>query len=270
MRLENKVVIIVGGGQTPGETIGNGRATALVFAREGAKVLLVDRDLASAEETLALVTNEGGIGSCFAADVTNEAECQAAVSACLERYGRIDVLHNNIGKSMGDAEISEVEEDNWDAIFDLNIKSMAFMCKHSLPVMREQQAGVITNISSIASVCTVTGPESGSGPAYKTSKSSVNALTQLLAVENGKHGIRINAILPGLMDTPMSIERRARARNVSRDTVRAERNRSVPLRGKMGTGWDVAHAALYLASDEASFVSGVCLPVDGAQSARVG
>ena len=151
-----------------------------------------------------------------------------------------------------------------------NIKSMAFMCKHSLPVMREQQAGVIINISSIASVCTVTGPESGSGPAYKTSKSSVNALTQLLAVENGKHGIRINAILPGLMDTPMSIERRARARNVSRDTVRAERNRSVPLRGKMGTGWDVAHAALYLASDEASFVSGVCLPVDGAQSARVG
>jgi NAD(P)-dependent dehydrogenase (short-subunit alcohol dehydrogenase family) len=130
--------------------------------------------------------------------------------------------------------------------------------------MREQQSGSIINISSIASLCTFTGP------AYKTSKAGVNSLTQLLAVENGRYGIRVNAILPGLMDTPMAIERRANERNVTRDTVREERDRAVPLRHKMGSGWDVAYAALYLASDEANFVSGAILPVDGAQSARVG
>lgn len=264
MRLKDKVAIIVGGGQTPGETVGNGRATAIVFAREGAKVLLVDRDIRSAEETLALVHKEGGEGICVAADVTNESECKAVVDACQTRYGRIDILHNNVGKSQGDAEVTTVLEENWDAIFELNLKSMVFMCKHVLPVMREQANGVIINISSIASLCTFTGP------AYKTSKTGVNSLTQLLAVENGSHGIRVNAILPGLMDTPMAIERRARERNVERTTLREERNITVPLRRKMGTGWDVAYAALFLASDEAGFVSGVCLPVDGAQSARVG
>ncbi len=264
MRLKDKVAIIVGGGQTPGETIGNGRATAVVFAREGAKVLLVDRDTAAADATRTMIEEAGGTATCIAADVTDEEACKTIVDACVQRYGRIDILHNNVGKSMGDAEVSEVEEDDWDAIFDLNLKSFAFMCKHTLPVMREQQHGAIINVSSIASLCTV------SGAAYKTSKASVNALTQLLAVENGKHGVRVNAILPGLMDTPMAIERRARERNVPRDTVRAERDRAVPLRRKMGSGWDVAYAALYLASDEGSFVSGVCLPVDGAQSARVG
>ena len=264
MRLKDKVAIIVGGGQTPGETVGNGRATALVFAREGAKVLLVDRDSTTVEETRKMIANEGGTASCFTADVTDEAACKSVIDACLEQFGRIDILHNNVGKSMGDAEVSAVEEAAWDSIFDLNLKSFAFMCKHVLPVMREQQEGVIINVSSIASLCTV------SGAAYKTSKASVNSLTQLLAVENGKHGIRVNAILPGLMDTPMAIERRARERNVSRDTVRAERDRAVPLRKKMGSAWDVANAALFLAGEEASFVSGVCLPVDGAQSARVG
>jgi len=264
VRLKDRVAIIVGGGQTPGETVGNGRATAVVFAREGAKVLLVDRDLESAEETLARVKEEGGDGSCVAADVTREADCQAVVAACRERYRRIDVLHNNVGKSQGDAEVSATLEESWDAIFDLNLKSVIFMCKHVLPVMRAQESGSIINVSSIASLCTFTGP------AYKTSKAGVNALTQLLAVENARHGIRVNAILPGLMDTPMAIERRARERNVARDVIREERNRAVPLRRKMGTAWDVAYAALYLASDEAGFVSGVCLPVDGAQSARVG
>ncbi len=264
MKLKGRVAIIIGGGQTPGETIGNGRATALVFAREGAKVFVVDRCLESAEETLALITDEGGEGSCFAADVTREADCEAIVRSCCERYGRIDILHNNVGKSEGDAEVTGLIEENWQDIFDLNLKSMYLTCKHVLPVMREQRSGCIINISSIASIC------SSTPLAYKTSKAGVNALTQLLAVENGGHGIRVNAILPGLMDTPMAIERRARERNVSREVIRVERDRDVPLRGKMGTGWDVAHAALFLASDDASFVSGVNLPVDGAQSARVG
>jgi NAD(P)-dependent dehydrogenase (short-subunit alcohol dehydrogenase family) len=264
MKLEDRVAIIVGGGQTPGETIGNGRATALLFAREGARVLVVDHRLESAEETLALVTDEGGQGSCFAADVTREADCEALVRACRERYGRIDILHNNVGKSEGDAEASALDEASWQAIFDLNLKSMFLTCKHTLPVMREQGSGCIINISSIASLCSFTGL------AYKTSKAGINALTQLLAVENGKYGIRVNSILPGLMDTPMAIERRARERNVSREVIRAERDQAVPLRGKMGTGWDVARAALFLASDDAGFVSGVNLPVDGAQSAKVG
>lgn len=264
MRLKDKVAVIVGGGQTPGETVGNGRATALVFAREGAKVVIVDFDRESAEETLAQVTQAGGEGCVVEADVTDEQACENVVRQTLDRYGRIDVLHNNVGKSRGDAEVSETVEAQWNAIFELNLKSIMLMCKHTLPVMRNQGSGVILNISSIASLCTLTGP------AYKTSKVGVNSLTELLAVENGKHGIRVNAILPGLMDTPMAIERRAAERNVDRDVVREERNRSVPLRRKMGTGWDVANAALFLASDEADFISGVCLPVDGAQSARTG
>lgn len=264
MRLNNKIALIVGGGQTPGETVGNGRASAIVFAREGAKVMVVDRDRESAEQTAQMIRDDGGECVCFEGDVTDESACQRAVATCVQAYGRIDILNNNVGKSQGDAEVSTLLEDDFDAIFNLNLKSMFFMCKHVLPIMREQGDGSIINISSIASICTVTGPT------YKTSKSGVNALTQLLAVENGRYGIRVNAILPGLMDTPMAIERRARERNVGRDTVREERNRAVPLRRKMGTGWDVANAALFLASEEATFVSGVILPVDGAQSARVG
>ena len=264
MRLKGKAAIVTGGGQTPGETIGNGRASALLFAREGAKVLVVDRRIESAEETVAMIAAEGGEAGSLAADVTVEAECAAVAAACVERYARIDILHNNVGKSEGDAEIADLVAESWAGIFDLNLKSTYLMCKHVLPVMRAQGSGAIINISSIASLCTFTGP------AYKASKAGMNALTQLLAVENGKHGIRVNAILPGLMDTPMAIERRARERNVERAVIRAERDRAVPLRGRMGTAWDVANAAVFLASDEASFVSGVLLPVDGAQSARVG
>jgi NAD(P)-dependent dehydrogenase (short-subunit alcohol dehydrogenase family) len=264
MRLEGKVALVVGAGQTPGETVGNGRASAILFAREGAQVMLVDRNLESAEETARMIADEGGESACVEADVTNEGACERAVAACVSKFGRVDVLNNNVGKSQGDAEVTSILEADFDSIFSLNLKSMFLMCKHTLPVMREQQSGSIINISSIASLCTFTGP------AYKTSKAGVNSLTQLLAVENGRYGIRVNAILPGLMDTPMAIERRANERNVTRDTVREERDRAVPLRHKMGSGWDVAYAALYLASDEANFVSGAILPVDGAQSARVG
>jgi NAD(P)-dependent dehydrogenase (short-subunit alcohol dehydrogenase family) len=264
MKLTDRVAVVTGGGQTPGETVGNGRATALVFAREGAKVLVVDRDLASAEETCRAIAEQGGVASALEADVTREEACRGVVATCVERYGRVDILDNNVGKSEGDAEVTRLEEAAWDGIYDLNLRSMFLMCKHTLPVMREQDSGCIINISSIASLCTFTSI------AYKTSKSAVNSLTQLLAVENGRWGIRVNAILPGLMDTPMAIERRARERNVDRDVIRAERDRAVPLRRKMGTGWDVANAALFLASDDASFVSGVCLPVDGAQSAKIG
>ncbi len=263
MRLKDKVAVIVGGGQTSGETIGNGRATAFRFAREGAAVLVVDRDLDSAEETVEAIDSEGGNASALAADATREADCSSIAKECLSRFGRIDVLHNNVGRSEGDAATTELKEENWLALMDVNLKSAFLTCKHVLPVMRKQRSGVIINISSTSSVC------SRQTLAYKTAKAGINAMTQNIAIENAAYGVRVNAILPGLMDTPMAIERRARERNVLRQTVRDERDAQVPL-GKMGTAWDVAAAAVFLASDEASYITGVLLAVDGGLSARVG
>lgn len=264
MRLENKVAIVVGAGQTPGETLGNGRATALRFAEEGARVLVVDRELDRAEETQALIAERGGKAVATAADITQEADCQAIIETCLKAYGRIDILHNNVGRSKGDRATDEMDADMWDELMAMNLKGMFMTCKHVLPVMREQGSGVIINISSTSSIAarqTVT---------YKTSKGAVNTLTQHIASENAGYGIRANAILPGLMDTPMAIERRASERNVDRSVVRSERDAKVPLSGKMGTAEDVANAALFLASDEARFISGVLLPVDGAMLVNVG
>ncbi len=263
MRLKDKVAVIVGGGQTSGETIGNGRATAFRFAREGAAVLVVDRDLDSAEETVEAIDSEGGNASALAADATREADCSSIAKECLSRFGRIDVLHNNVGRSEGDAATTELKEENWLALMDVNLKSAFLTCKHVLPVMRKQRSGVIINISSTSSVC------SRQTLAYKTAKAGINAMTQNIAIENAAYGVRVNAILPGLMDTPMAIERRARERNVPRQIVRDERDAQVPL-GKMGTAWDVAAAAVFLASDEASYITGVLLAVDGGLSARVG
>jgi len=263
MRLKNKVAVIVGGGQSEGETVGNGRATAIRFAREGAAVLVVDRDLDSAEETVKTIASEDGNASAVYSDVTREEDCKAMVIECLSRFGRIDVLHNNVGRSEGDAATTELEEENWLALMDVNLKSAVFTCKHVLPIMRKQGAGVITNISSTSSVC------SRQTLAYKTAKAGINAMTQNMAIENAAYGVRVNAILPGLMDTPMAIERRARERKVPRQTVRDERDGQVPL-GKMGTAWDVAAAAVFLASEEANYITGVLLAVDGGLSARVG
>ncbi len=264
MRLPGKAAIVVGAGQTPGDTIGNGRATAILFAREGARVMLVDRDLDSARETGSMIAAEGGESFAFEADVTRGADCRDLVAACRRTYGRIDVLHNNVGIAAGDGGPVHLTEETWDRILAVNLKSMFLTCKHVLPVMREQRSGSIVNISSVAAVCAV------GMLAYKTSKAGVNALTHSLAIGNAEHGIRVNAIMPGLMNTPMAIEGLAADRRVSKaDLIRA-RDAQVPLGHKMGTAWDVAYAALYLASDEAKFVTGVVLPVDGGQSARIG
>lgn len=263
MRLTGKIAIIVGGGQTPGETVGNGRATAMRFSREGASVLVVDHSLESAKETVTAISADGGVAAALAADVTREADCRLVVEDCLSRYGRIDILQNNVGRSEGDASTTELEEENWLALMDVNLKSAYLTCKHTLPVMRKQKAGVITNISSTSSVC------SRQTLAYKTAKAGINAMTQNMAIENAGYGIRVNAILPGLMDTPMAIERRARERKIPRQTVRDERDAQVPL-GKMGTAWDVAAASVFLASEEAGYITGVLLAVDGGLSARVG
>ena len=263
-RLDGKVAIVTGAGQTPGHTIGNGRATALLFAREGARVLLVDRDLQSAEETRARILEEGGEAEVFGADVSREDDCPALCAAATGHFGRIDVLHNNVGIGAGDRGPVHLKAEVWDQIFDVNAKSMFLTSKYALPVMREQGSGSIINISSIASVCSV------GMLAYKASKAAVNALTHSIALGNAKYGIRANAILPGLMETPMAIEGNVQSRGIDRETVIAERNAQVPLGRQMGTGWDVAHAALFLASEEARFITGVMLPVDGGQSARIG
>jgi NAD(P)-dependent dehydrogenase (short-subunit alcohol dehydrogenase family) len=263
-RLAGKVAVVVGGGQTPGDTIGNGRATAVLFAREGARVVVVDRNLAAAQETVAQIRTEGGAASAAEADATREADCAALFARCVEEHGRVDVLHNNVGIGGGDAGPAHVDLEAWDQILHVNLKSVIVPCKHALPIMRRQRAGSIVNVSSIAAVCATPIV------AYKTSKAGINAYTQSLAIGNAKFGIRANVIMPGLMNTPMAIEGLSAALGVPKQKLIEQRDAQVPLGGKMGTAWDVAYAALFLASDEARFITGIALAVDGGQSARVG
>jgi NAD(P)-dependent dehydrogenase (short-subunit alcohol dehydrogenase family) len=262
-RFEGKVAIVVGAGQTPGDTIGNGRAISLLLAREGATVLAVDRDVASADETLGQL-DAGAVASSLRADITSEDDCRAIAETALDRYGRIDVLVNNVGIGTGDSGATKLTEDAWDLINDVNLKGMWLTCKHVLPHLRAQGSGAVVNISSVAAVCATPFL------AYKTSKAGVNALTQQLAMSSAKRGVRVNAVMPGLMDTPMAIEGIAEATGVDRDQLRDFRDGLVPLGGKMGTAWDVAHAVGFLASDDARFITGVVLPVDGGQAASVG
>jgi NAD(P)-dependent dehydrogenase (short-subunit alcohol dehydrogenase family) len=264
VRLSEKVAIVVGGGQTPGDTIGNGRATAIAFAREGARVLVADRDLASAEETVRMIAADGGTAAAIEMDVTREPDVASMIARCSELYGRIDVLHNNVGIGTRDASAQRIELPDFDRIFDVNLNGPLLACKHAVPVMRQQGSGSIINISSVASVAGVTNMV-----AYKTSKAALNALTQSLALANARYRVRINAILPGLINTPMAIEGLSAARGVAKEELIAQRDRLVPM-GRMGSAWDVAHAAVFLASDESRFVTGVLLPVDGGQTLRVG
>lgn len=267
MRLEGKIAVVIGAGQSPGKGIGNGRATVLRFAQEGARILAVDRDLNSAEETVALARADGGECIAFEADVMREATLAAAMKAAVEHWGRIDILHNNVGVSVGggDKPIEELTEEAFDRVSAINLRGTIMACKHVLPIMRRQNAGAIVNISSVAAF-------ENTYPlvTYKVTKAGMIAFTQQLALQNARYGIRANCILPGLMDTPMAVDTRARASNRSRGEIAAERDANVPLRGKMGTGWDVANAALFLASDEANFITGVALPVDGGALVKVG
>jgi len=261
MRLKDKIAIVVGAGQSPGEGMGNGRATVLRFAQEGAKVLAVDNNLASAEETAAMVRQSGGAGECvaFEADVTREATLKAMVEAARQRWGRVDILHYNVGLSLagGDAPLDEFTEAAFDRIATINLRGAIMAAKHVLPPMRAQRSGVIIMISSISAL------ENYPYVAYKATKAGMIAFTQQVAIQNAEFGVRANVILPGLMDTPMAVDTRARVSGKSRAEVAAARDARVPLRRKMGTAWDVANAALFLASDEANFITGVALPVDG-------
>jgi NAD(P)-dependent dehydrogenase (short-subunit alcohol dehydrogenase family) len=264
MRLKDKTAIIVGAGQTPGTTIGNGRAMAILFAREGAEVLCVDRDGARAAETVAMLEKDGGRGTSLEADTTKPGAADAIVAAAKSRMGRIDILVNNVGIGGRDGPAHKLEEQAFDRIMTVNLKSTWLVSKAAIVVMREQGKGAIVNISSLASIA------GGNQVAYEISKAGVNRLTTGIAQANARHGIRCNAILPGLMDTPMAVAGIAAATGQDEEAVRQMRNQRVPLGGKMGSGWDTAYAALFLASDEAQFITGVLLPVDGGMSVRIG
>src|ERR1700737_3165533 len=266
MRLKDRVAIVVGAGQSPGEGMGNGRAPALTFAREGAKVLCVDHNLKSAQETVDMIGAKAGTAVAFKADATRDAELKAMVEDAQARWGRIDILHNNVGVSIagGDAELLDFTEEALERCVAINLKSCIFAAKHAIPIMRQQQSGAIINISSMAAITTYPYV------AYKATKSAMIAFTEQLAYQNARYGIRANVILRGLMNTPMAVDTRAREFNRSRAEVEAERDAKVPLRNRMGTGWDVANAALFLASDEAGFITGGGVPVDGGASVRRG
>ncbi len=257
-RLQGKVAVVIGAGQSPGEGVGNGRAAAIRFAREGARVLAVDRRIESAEETAEIIRAEGFECVSFAADVTREDDLARAMAEAAEKWGSLDVLHNNVGVSIagGDADLLDITEENFDNVCRINLRGTVFACKHAVAIMRKQGGGSIVNVSSAAAV--------GKYPyvAYKAAKAGVVAFTEQLALQNAQYGIRANCVLPGLIATPMAVDTRVREWNQSREQVSAERNVKVPL-GRQGTGWDVANAALFLASDEANFITGVSVLVDG-------
>ncbi len=264
--LSGKNVLLMGGGQTPGTTVGNGKASALAYARAGAFVAVVDRDEASARDTVDAIIQEGGQADVFLCDVADEQSVKQVVAAAHARMGTIDVLHNNVGISLagGDAIVTEATVDSFDRVTTVNLTGMVVTCREVLPIMVKQGGGVITSIGSLASV--IDYPYI----AYKTSKAGVVALMENIAIRWAGDGIRANAILPGLMETPMAIENRVGLGGRTREEVIEERNSHVPLRNKMGTGWDVAHAAVFLASEQAGFITGVSLKIDGGQALRAG
>lgn len=262
-RLQDKVAVIVGAGQQAGPTVGNGRATAIRFAAEGARLVLVDRDADAVDETLRDIVGTGAVAASLVVDITADDAPDLIVATAVANFGGIDILHNNVGIGAGDAPPHKLTDEVFDRIIDVNLRALWRTCRAVIPVMRQQHSGVITNISSIASVA---GTHIA---AYRMSKAGVDALTKNLAVTNAKYGIRVNAILPGLIDTPLGVDSAARAMGIDRDALAARRAAAVPM-GHQGTAWDVANAAVFLASDEAAFITGVCLPVDGGQSARVG
>jgi len=265
-RLAGRTAIVVGAGQMRGgDTVGNGRAISIRFAREGARLLCVDRDQDSAEETASLIRAEGGDAIAFRADLSEAEDCRAVVGAGLARWGRLDILVNNVGIAGAmDGPAHRLDDEAWIRILDINLTGMWRTIKAAVPAMRAQRSGSIVNISSLSAI------SGGAQTAYEVSKAGVNRLTINVASANAHHGIRCNAIMPGLMDTPMAIVTYAAATKKSFDVIREERSARVPLLGGMGSAWDTANAALFLASPEANFITGVILPVDGGMSVRIG
>jgi NAD(P)-dependent dehydrogenase (short-subunit alcohol dehydrogenase family) len=253
LRLESKVAIVTGAGSiAPG--IGNGRATAILFAREGAKVLLVDLNPAAAEETLTMIQEEGGTAEVFRADVSRVDDCRDMVEHVMKRWGKLDILDNNVGIS-GPGSVVETKEKDWDWVMTINVKSMMLTSKFAIPAMVAKGGGSIINISSLSAL----RPQRGLTP-YSVSKGAVIALTRSMAIDYAKDGVRVNCVVPGPAYTPMVYHRRGTS-----EELREKRRLASPL-GIEGTGWDIGYAALFLASDETRWITGVALTVDGGVS----
>ena len=249
-RLEGKVAIVTGAGSR-GPGVGNGKATAVLFAREGASVLLVDAQIERADETLAMIEAEGGVASTFQADVTNEDDCKAMVEAAVERHGRLDVLDNNVGIGLGPP-VTEIDMDEWDKVQNTNVRSMVLTSRHAIPRMIQTGGGSIINISSGAGIAAI------GAAAYTTSKAAVIGLTIAMAGDHGRQGIRINCVAPGLVFTPMVAD--------MMDADLRQHRRNSTMLGTEGTAWDVGNAALFLASEDARWITGQVLSVDAGMS----
>ncbi len=259
-RLDGRIALVFGAGSS-GPGWGNGKAAAVLYAREGAVVAAVDRNLAAAAETVGIIAGEGHQAFALAADVTRSGEVEATVAQVVARCGRIDILHNNVGiTEMGDP--VEASEESWHRVMDVNLTSVFLTCKHVLPVMAGQGSGAIVNVSSMASVQINDYPYFS----YYASKAGLNHFTRALAVRYAEQGIRANAVLPGVIDTPL-IYQQIVAQYADVEAMKQARDRIAPMK-RSGTAWDVARAALFLASDEAAYITGVCLPVDGGLSCR--
>jgi NAD(P)-dependent dehydrogenase (short-subunit alcohol dehydrogenase family) len=260
-RLQDRVAIVSGAGSS-GPGWGNGKAAAVLFAREGAKVVCVDLVESAAAETASLIADEGGAALALTADVTDAASIGAAVRGTTDRWGRIDVLHNNVGINLPGGAV-EASEESWRRVIDVNLTSVFLTCKAVLPIMEAQGAGAIINISSLAAIRWTGYPYIS----YSASKAAVGQFTRAVAVEYAARGIRANAILPGILDTP-HVYRQIAGYHGGVEEMRAKRAAVVPMK-RQGDGWDVAWAAVFLASDEAKFITGVELPVDGGHSCTV-
>ncbi|WP_230531512.1 SDR family NAD(P)-dependent oxidoreductase [Microvirga roseola] len=260
-RLRGKTAIVFGAGSS-GPGLGNGKAAAVAFAREGARVACIDLARDAAEETAGIIRGEGGEAIALSADVTDAASTESAVSSVVEAFGRIDILHNNVGVTHMGGPV-ELSEEQFAAAVDLNLGSVYRTAKAVIPHMLRQGGGAIVNISSLAAIRWTGYPYF----AYYATKAAVNQATVALAMQYARQGIRANCIMPGLIDTPL-IYKQISGQYASVEEMVAARNAAVPM-GHMGTAWDVANAAVFLASDEARFITGVCLPVDGGQSCAI-
>ncbi|MGL4812077.1 MAG: SDR family NAD(P)-dependent oxidoreductase [Beijerinckiaceae bacterium] len=260
-RLQDRVAVVFGAGSV-GPGWGNGKASAVAYARAGAIVCCVDVNEAAARETADIISSEGGKTSLWAAcDVTNEAQVKATVDRVEKKFGRIDILHNNVGTTkMGGP--PDLSLDDWRRQLDINLTGAFLACKYVIPVMQRQKRGVITNISSSAGLRYTGYPYAS----YYAAKGGVNQFTVGIALQYARDGLRCNAILPGLMDTPL-IHQQISGQYESTEAMLAARHAASPT-GRMGTGWDIANAAVFLASDEAAYINAVCLPVDGGLTAR--
>jgi NAD(P)-dependent dehydrogenase (short-subunit alcohol dehydrogenase family) len=255
-RLAGKVALVTGAG-TRGDGIGNGKACALLYAREGAKVLASDIDMDAAEATAQQIRNEGGECAAFPADVARFDDCKAMVEECVTRFGRIDVLHNNVGITNSGGPV-EYEEAQWDRMMNINAKSVFFTAKFALPHMEKQRSGSIVNISSINGVRAIPFPKF----AYAASKAAMIAMSREIAIQYAPLGIRSNVVLVGLIKSPIVVQNNTKLYGGEVEEMWRKRDAMSPT-GKQGEVWDVANASLFLASDESQYVNGVVLPVDG-------